>query len=316
MLKKRQSFLLTFIFWLMAIPIYAQDSLERIIDFDLMTSKEESLEHLIAVQINWPIIPFLPRLTSKALNRTERNNLDTFEQLLRVPAAIVPYEDGLESVFYPDEREEVEDTNIFPASAVVLIVTNNLGRCSGWVIGESTIVTAGHCVHAGGSGGEWAENVVIYAGKNGSVSPFGQCRAVSLHSVEGWVRERDKNYDYGAIRVDCELSKATGSFGILNPDEEIENIRVEISGYPVDKPLTQWSTESSVTLANSLKVFHRADTMGGMSGSAIHSGDYYVFAIHTNAKHNGEPWRSNNAGTRLTPIRVANVMYWVSLETD
>nr|WP_246251667.1 trypsin-like serine protease [Sulfitobacter algicola] len=231
-----------------------------------------------------------------------------------MPAAIVPYEEGLESVFYPDDREEVTETETYPASATVLITSSNLGRCTGWVVAERTLVTAGHCVHEGGAGGSWAEDVRVYAGRNGSVSPFGSCAVSHMFSVEGWVVERDKNYDYGVLIADCELVSVTGAFGLADPDQEWLESAIEVTGYPVDKPLTQWAAEDKVTLVYELKLFHRADTMSGMSGSAVHTGDLFVFAVHTNARHNGAPWRSNNAATRLTEARLSNIAHWIDFE--
>ena len=242
-----------------------------------------------------------------------QDDLDEFESLLSLPGTIVPYEDGLESVFFPDKRIEINDTQSFPNRTFVLIATSNNGRCSGWLIGADTVITAGHCVHTGGDGGSWSKDVIIYAGKSGSLTPFKPCNAISLHSVVGWVEVRDKNYDYGAIKLDCEIGDIVGFLGFqVAPNKsELVGSTTVITGYPIDKPLTLWSSQDMVTDATELKVFYKNDTTRGMSGSAVHNGDNIAYAIHTNATHNGGIWRNNNAGTKITKRRLINFLGWI-----
>ena len=51
-----------------------------------------------------------------------------------------------------------------------------------------------------------------------------------------------------------------------------------------------------------------------MSGSAVyHQHASYgtaAFAVHTNGTHNGAPWNSHNAGTRITKERFDNLIAW------
>ena len=52
---------------------------------------------------------------------------------------------------------------------------------------------------------------------------------------------------------------------------------------------------------------------GGTSGSPVFSGnDNYIIGGHTNGLHDGEPWRSNNAFTRITPERLREIVSWVN----
>ncbi len=287
------------------------DTLEKSYAFDVALNEVTTSEYSTGPITSLTREPFFPAEAFGSTDTSFRDSLDEFEALLQMPPAIVPYEDGFESVFFPDERTQVSDTSVYPSSATVLITTSNLGRCTGWVVARRTVITAGHCLHEGGSGGNWADDVTVYAGRDGSVSPFGSCAARLLFSVEGWVAVRDKNYDYGALTVDCDLGFMTGGLGLADPREEISQEQVVVSGYPVDKPLTQWSAIERVTLVHELKLFHRADTMQGMSGSAVHNGNFLVFGIHTNARHNGAPWRTNNAATRLTAQRLSNIAGWI-----
>lgn len=51
----------------------------------------------------------------------------------------------------PDDRVKITNTTNFPWSAMVRITKyfteDKTGACSGWMLGPSTVVTAGHCVY-------------------------------------------------------------------------------------------------------------------------------------------------------------------------
>lgn len=50
-----------------------------------------------------------------------------------------------------DDRFQISDTKVFPWTTVVQIVgqwdANTFFGCTGWMLGHSTVVTAGHCVY-------------------------------------------------------------------------------------------------------------------------------------------------------------------------
>ena len=117
---------------------------------------------------------------------------------------------GQESIIGPDTRVRVTPTTTFPARATVLI-TFSLGRCTGWLIGPNTVITAGHCVHPGGGGSFYpASSYRIYPGRNGGGSPYGSCTAKWLASVRGWTTTGDDRYDYGAIKLNCAIGNTVG----------------------------------------------------------------------------------------------------------
>ncbi|WP_425455307.1 trypsin-like serine peptidase, partial [Allorhizocola rhizosphaerae] len=114
---------------------------------------------------------------------------------------------GIDSIIGTDDRYQV-NPGVYPGTSTVL-VTFSGGRCSGWMAGynpanlTSTIVTAGHCVHTGGSGGAWRSGVTVYPGYPNT--GFG-CSAITLYSVVGWTTNGSPDYDYGAIKVNCTFS--------------------------------------------------------------------------------------------------------------
>lgn len=254
-------------------------------------------------------------------NETRRKSIQsieddakTYQDILELPPVVAPYDDlGLEDVIPPDERKKISPTTSFPARATVLITMSG-GRCSGWLYGKNIVATAGHCVHSGGSNGKWHSKFRVYAGRDGSNSPFGSCGWRKLYSVKGWTRNRDKNYDYGAIKLDCDIGDRVGWYGYYWVEGSLNGTPSIISGYPGDKPLTQWQSTDKVQVTHALKVFYKNDTAPGMSGSpAYHKHPRYgwaAFGIHTNGRHNGAPWRTHNAATRITKARFENMQRW------
>jgi len=119
--------------------------------------------------------------------------------------------------------------------------TNWIG--TGWFAGLRTVITAGHCVYMHGHGG-WVTSIEVIPGCNDGQRPYDPTSATSFRSVRGWTEKQLRNFDYGAIVLPAEgaLGTIVGSFGIINlSDPELTALKVNLSGYPSDKPRgTQW----------------------------------------------------------------------------
>lgn len=231
--------------------------------------------------------------------------------------------DGVESIIGADQRYLNTNTTTYPNRAVVLI-TFESSRCTGWMINHNTVATAGHCVHSGGSSGRWYNRTTyrIYPGRNGASSPYGSCTAKSLHSVSGWTSSRNTNYDYGAIKLNCSVGNTVGWFGFWWQSASLTGTSTTITGYPGDKPLTQWRSYDYVRYTASDKIYYQNDTVGGMSGSPVYkyrsAGSPYCvgycsMAVHTNGVGGSYPSSVNNAGTRITQAKFNNLIYWRNL---
>lgn len=243
-------------------------------------------------------------------------SVEEFIELLSLEAVTAPV--GVETIIPPDERVRVNPTTTFPARAVALITFDG-GRCTGWLYGKDIVATAGHCVHTGGSSGTWRTNVRVYPGRNGSSSPYGSCSAKRLHSVNGWTNDRNQEYDYGAIKLNCSIGNTTGWFGYWWQSASLANLPSIISGYPGDKPLEQWKSTDTIRVSQTNKVFYQNDTVGGMSGAPVYynrpSGSPFCsgecgMAIHAYGLFNGAPYNTNNSGTRITEARFNNLKAW------
>ncbi|MBM7846545.1 trypsin-like serine peptidase [Herpetosiphon giganteus] len=95
----------------------------------------------------------------------------------------IPKEDSLLSpnrIIGPDDRFRITTTGNWPWSTVVSVLVlrdGQYGLCSGWMVGASAIVTAGHCIfNASAITDKWAKEVIVTPGLDGSQAPFGQCK--------------------------------------------------------------------------------------------------------------------------------------------
>lgn len=212
-------------------------------------------------------------------------------------------------VIGPDDRKRVSLTTTYPARAVVLI-TSNQGRCSGVFVGRNTVLTAGHCIHTRRSGG-WHSQVVVYPARNGANAPFGSCAARNLMSVRGWTLYGDADYDFGAIKLDCNIGDALGWFGFWWQGESLLGTTATIAGYP-ERSLEQWIGSENTHRETATRVFYKTDTSEGNSGSGVYSPagatacqpGPCVYAVHAYGSFSG------NSGPRMTKAMFGTVASW------
>ena len=227
--------------------------------------------------------------------------------------------EGRESIIGADNRFRINPTTTFPARAVVLI-TFSAGRCTGWLINANTVITAGHCVSPGNNTGFYPRaSFRVYPGRNGGVSPYGSCTAKRLYSVTGWTTNGNEEFDYGAIKLNCSVGNTTGWFGFWWQSASLNGLFTRVSGYPGDKPLTQWQSTDQVRATTTNQVFYANDTVGGNSGGPVwqNRGSTASFcqgvcalAVHAYGLHGFFPHNTYNHGSRITQARFNNFIAW------
>ncbi len=138
----------------------------------------------------------------------------------------------------------VRNLNVFPYQAVgklFMTINGNDRVGSAYVIGESTIGTAGHCVHDG----NWATNV-LFAARFNNGSDVGKWAIKQRAVPPGWTDTsgtENRNYAYDlAVGIASRLIRpTTGKLGWManypanqGPYTQIGYPAESISGYPFD----------------------------------------------------------------------------------
>jgi glutamyl endopeptidase len=179
---------------------------------------------------------------------------------------------AIETICGADDRVRISPATALPwrLNCQLLITMANGGgsRCTGWLIGPRTLMTAGHCVFSHSAGG-WARQIEVVPGMDAASRPFGSQVSRTLRSVTGWTSSANPEYDYGAII----LPNATnlGFFGFASlPDADLRGMIGNNAGYPGDKPFgTQWFNADPISEVTARRLGYMIDTMGGQSGSAV-----------------------------------------------
>lgn len=229
------------------------------------------------------------------------------QELLALKA--VEMRGGAESISGWDSRVRTYTTS-YPARAVAL-VTFSGGRCTGWLIGANTVITAGHCVYNIDTNSWYSRTSYrVYPGYDGTTAPYGYCTAKQIYSVTGWTVNENEQYDIGAIKLNCTVGNTVGWFGFFTQGASLTNYPAIVSGYPGDKPLTQWWSSDTIRYSATNQLFYPNDTVGGMSGSPVwyDRNGPYAMAIHAYGfPHGAWPHTVYNHGTRIT-AGIYNVM--------
>jgi len=229
-----------------------------------------------------------------------------------------------ETVIDGDSRTQVVDTTVAPHATIgeIEYVLNGVpGRCTGFLIDRNTVVTAGHCLHSGGSSGDWATSVEFTAGRNGATEPHPTCSSPTWNVSDGWFANANAAQDWGVVQLDCTVGATTGWMRMtFLADSALQDRFITVTGYPGSpKPAgTMWTANDRIRSVTSTRVTHRADTSGGQDGSPIYRptgcNGPCVYAIHTTDCVNCTP-PNGNRGVRLT-LPVIETITEIASEND
>lgn len=219
-------------------------------------------------------------------------------------------------VIGPDGRTQITATTTYPNTVVgKLTFTAPNGStygCTAFLYDNDTVGTAGHCVYfrSGGTVG-WSSNFVFWPGRNGSSTPYGSCGWSSAFSVNGWIDSGNREYDYGAIKLNCTIGNTTGWHGLRWQSASYNGTTANITGYPGDKPAnTMWQMSGPIASSADRQLFYSIDTYQGQSGSAVRipgCGANCAIAVHAYGLYGGSP---DNRGTRITEPAFNNFNNW------
>ena len=243
----------------------------------------------------------------------ELQSIASYQGLLPQPRA--SYE--IESVIGSDGRSEITNTAAFPWRTITkLYITFENGAtssCSGAVISNFHVLTAGHCIHNRNTG--FAESVRVVPGQDDDYTPFYSSWGTHVRYYTRWVNNQDRNHDWAVVTLDRNIGKYTGWMGrqTAGSGHSIYRNTMNVAGYPVDRGGTccMYFDADSTHSVNDHKHWYRMDTGRGMSGGPVwrlENGNRYILTIHTN----GIDSKGVNSGVRLNGDKYDRIIEWMN----
>lgn len=221
---------------------------------------------------------------------------------------------GADKVIGEDTRYAIVDTTRPPFNQIVYISYVSGGkswRCSGWLYGPRDVATAGHCLYDKDlPGNEWSQQIVVTPGRYGSTAPFGSCGASRIVTNSVWAGSEDYGYDYGYIRLSCNVGNATGWFGLRGIADSATDELATVTGYPGDRSgYTMWQASERVYDSFGTHVYYQTDTAAGQSGGPVWN-DRTSCGNCVIAIHNVGLASDMNHGVRITNQVFNALMTW------
>jgi glutamyl endopeptidase len=225
----------------------------------------------------------------------------------------------LEAIIGDDDRVRVQPETMTEnpwrqiCALRILSQSNQQYVGTAWFIGPRTLATAGHCVYLQDDGG-WAKSIKVIPAKQGPLEPLGHQMSTRFASVDGWVKDRKRDFDYGVIFLDDDRAgQAVGNFEVRAvPPGELRGPEAQISGYPADRDAAtfQYFHMRPLKDVTDTRLVYDIDTFGGHSGAPIwqNTKERGVIAvgIHTTGGV------TSNSGTRITDDVLDNLISWTS----
>jgi len=196
---------------------------------------------------------------------------------------------GYETIIGDDDRHEVSATLAYPFRMICSLVMRWPGGFesagTGFLIGQRTVITAGHCLLPR-AGHPLPEEILVKPARAGQNEPFaGQFpnlfgERVSLHPR--WSNGFDPRFDVGALQLGRAIGETTGWFRVgVRGADELERHWAHVTGYPGDKVVSlasgetlpaaaQYHHATPIETVHDARVYYPADTFGGQSGAPVY----------------------------------------------
>ncbi len=237
----------------------------------------------------------------------------------------------LETVIGTDNRTRILDTQASPWRMICAIRARWGSRLmigTGCLIGEDTVLTAGHVIYSP-EFRQFAQHVEVIPGLNierlrGEQRPYGEALAREQFAHDNWKSSFSPKFDAAVIKLDKPLGKSTGWFGLASkPRDDLMDVWAHVTGYPGEMKEERppgaladtapqiaaqlWHHAAPVESIDNGRMFYKTDTTPGQSGAPIYvlpeAGQYAtptVVGVHA-------------YGTRSTPgaVGLANSGVWI-----
>jgi hypothetical protein len=235
----------------------------------------------------------------------------------------------MDSGYAPEDVNPIyplADATSFPYRTAVKLVMDfpfpdpdDRTACSGVMVDQFHVLTAGHCVYTWDLNGDeiegdraWADWVRVYPAQGDAVDPFndpdpddpdpeadwpyGIARAVMYRSYSGWTERPDRpdyNYDWAVLTLDRRVGWLTGWMGIRTGGPPSP---LNFTGYPVqgegqgfEGQIVQWYGWGNISDVNGFRVTLEAYSAGGHSGGptwSFENGERWLRAVHSTSNRN------------------------------
>ncbi len=107
---------------------------------------------------------------------------------------------------------------------------------TGFFIGPSTIVTAGHVAHnTNRTGNPFPTSMTVfpaYSNSTAGSTPYGSANATSYIMSSNWVDNRSNDYDWAIVRLNSNLGDSVGHYGLRWQSASYNGTDINAHGYP------------------------------------------------------------------------------------
>jgi V8-like Glu-specific endopeptidase len=204
--------------------------------------------------------------------------------------------------------DDTEDERFRTVTRLEMTWGSSGGSCSGTLVGDRHVLTAGHCIYSAEKGG-YAERVTVAPGATGGEAPYGKVRAERFIAHPKWVKGQDaghsdRGYDIGLVELEKPFHVGRVELYAASNDE-LEREELSIAGYPgdlggQDMYVATGKLVPGATIMPDVLI-HTIDSFGGNSGSGIRLPDGRLVGTHV--AHDDGAF-AHNKGMRLTPKKI------------
>lgn len=178
---------------------------------------------------------------------------------------------------------------------------------TGFVLSDSAIVTAGHCVYDYYTG-KWAKSIRVIPAYENGLMPYGSAMGTSFSCGSAWKDSGDAQQDWGVIHVNNSFPSKCGYLGLRYQSNTYVDTYFYLAGYPGrvgDHLQTEvngnymycgfgkvtWNSSSVVS-------YTELDTSEGQSGAPVMK--YYSDTGYTAVAIHRGTYNGRNSGVRLS----------------